>query len=102
MTRIRTSTLDHLEAVAMFNLERRMRWYDDKSKLAGGDIQELNLIRICDGGRVRNTEEDLIVKLLDRDRSFSMHYMHCLMRRMSSRVFVEIDRGVGRLELPRN
>jgi len=77
--RIRTSTLDDLEAFAMFNLERRMRWYDDKSELAGGDIQELDLIGMCDRGRVRNTEEDLIVKLLDRDRSFSMHRMHCLL-----------------------
>jgi hypothetical protein len=49
-----------------------MRWYDDKSELAGRDIQELDLIIMCDGSRVRNTEENLIVELLDRDRGFRL------------------------------
>ena len=57
----RTSTQDHFEALAIFDLESRMRWYDDKSELAGRNIQEPDLFNNRDGSRVRNAEENLLV-----------------------------------------
>ena len=94
-----TSTLNHFDTFAVFNRKRRMRWYNDESELAGRDVQEFDLIRICDGSRVRNTEKNFIVELLNRDISF---VLHCFILNLTSGVFVEIDRRVWRLEIARN
>ena len=65
-----TSTLSHFDAFIVFDPKRRMRWYNDESKLVGRDVQELDQVSICDGSKVRNT---FIVELLNRDIGSVLH-----------------------------
>ena len=73
----------------MFDLEGRTWWHDDEGELTSTDIKELDFINSPNGSRVLNTEENLLVELLDGDG-------------WQPRIFVKGDRGVGRLVIPPN
>ena len=88
-TGIRTSTLDHFEAFTMFDLEGRAWWHDDEGEPTSRDIKELDFINSANGSRVLNTEENLLVELLDGDG-------------WRPTIFVKVDRGVERLVISRN
>ena len=88
-TGIRTSTLNHFEAFTMFDLEGRTWWHDDEGELTSRDIKELDFINSANGSRVLNTEENLLVELLDGDG-------------WQPRIFVKGYRGVGRFVMSQN